>query len=246
MLDVALVLAGNKYTTDYVVQKRKQLDEHSSVPVRLSVLTDNPIQISNLGLRDTRCLLLPNWNLAGPRQLWWYKLSLFSSTYMWQTRSVLYMDLDTIIVGDIAKFWDYEPHRFAICQDFNRAWFPDYPVSNSSVMRFDPTKHVDMYTEFSKNMQQHMRQYRGDQDFITKWFEDKDKVWWPKYWTQSYKWEILHGGSRHGGTTIRYPDDYYKPYMEYEIPNDCSIVVFHGKPDPYDTDFGKKRLTVPI
>jgi hypothetical protein len=54
----------------------------------------------------------------------------------------------------------------------------------------------------------------------------------------SYKWEILHGGTKHGGTTVTYPNDYFQPDIEWLDPQDCSIVVFHGNPDPWETHFG--------
>ena len=60
----------------------------------------------------------------------------------------------------------------------------------------------------------------------------------------SYKWEILHGGTRVGGPDVKYPEDYLQPNEKHVVPKDCSIVVFHGTPDPYETNFGKKRLTV--
>ena len=152
---------------------------------------------------------------------------------------VLYLDLDTILIGDIAKFWDYKPGKFCICQDFNRKFIRDYPVSNSSVVRFNPKDHTAIYDYFEKNQHAVMKQFRGDQDYITWWFKEREKHWWVEDWAMSYKWEILHGGTKHGGTDIRHPNDYLQPDKEWIIPDNCSIVVFHGKPDPMDTYFGK-------
>ena len=60
----------------------------------------------------------------------------------------------------------------------------------------------------------------------------------------SYKWEIQHGGSVVGGTTLNYPDDYIQPEEKDVVPDKCSIVVFHGNPDPYDTEFGKSMISL--
>jgi len=240
MKDVAVVFAGEKFTEKHLWQKRQQLDKHCSIPTRLTVLTDNPARVMGLGLRDTRAVLLPNWHLHGPRQLWWYKCFLFaeSDQFKWYG-DVLYLDLDTILVNDIAKFWDYEPGKFCICQDFNRCFIKDYPVSNSSVIRFTPGDHTGIHEYFEQNQNSIIKKFRGDQDYITWWFKEQpNRVWWPRDWAMSYKWEILHGGSKHGGTDIRYPDDYYQPDQEWIMPKDCSIVVFHGKPDPWNTHFG--------
>jgi len=239
MKDVAIVFAGTKFSTDHIVQKRQQLDRHCSVPTRLSVLTDDPAAVVGLGLRDTRAVLLPDWQLS-TRQLWWYKLFVFANNdHIDWYGDVLYLDLDTIIVSDIAHFWTYEPGKFMICQDFNRSFIRDYPVSNSSVMRFTPNEFSQLHTHFVNGHAHFVKQFRGDQDYITWWFKTHTgKEWWPWNWCMSYKWEVLHGGTKHGGTDIVYPRDYLQPDVQWVVPEDCSIVVFHGKPDPWDTQFG--------
>ena len=238
MKDVCIVFVGTKYSTKYVVQKRQQLDTKCSIPTRLTVLTDDPATVMGLGLRDTRAVLVGGaWNFTS-RQLWWHKMFMFNDSIQW-SGDVLYLDLDTIIVNDIAHFWTHEKNSFMICQDFNRKFIPDYPVSNSSVMRFTPGVHSDLYRSFNDDGGRFVQQFRGDQDYITYYFKNNPgKVWWPQNWCMSYKWEILHGGTRHGGTDLRYPSDYLQPDVAYVVPRDCSVVVYHGKPEPYDTQFG--------
>ena len=243
MKDVCIVYAGTKFDTRYIVQKRRQLDHYCSVPTRLTVLTDDPATVVGLGLRDTRAVLLPDWPLSG-RELWWFKVYMFASRdYIDWYGPVLYLDLDTVIVGDIAHFWTHEPQSFMILQDFNRAFISDYPVSNSSVMRFDPDQHHEIHRNFDQNWHAVIRQFRGDQDYLTNWFKTHEGMqWWPREWCMSYKWEILHGGSKHGGQTVRYPEDYYQPEVDWIVPEQCSVVVFHGKPMLYDTHFGMTRV----
>tara|TARA_B100002019_G_scaffold291599_1_gene312227 strand:+ start:3548 stop:4261 length:714 start_codon:yes stop_codon:yes gene_type:complete len=236
MKEVALVCAGDKFDPNvHVKQIYANLHEYCT-DFRLTVFTDQDI-----GLPGVRTIPLPDWNLSA-RQLWWYKLYIHAE-HTW-TGPILYLDLDTIIVNSIDKFWDWEPGKYAICQDFNRQFIETYPVSNSSVMRFDPGSTRDMYSHFISDIPKHLRQFRGDQDYVTDWFKHRPgKSWWPREWAMSYKWEIKHGGTRVGGLDVKYPDDYLQPDQEEVVPDACSIVVFHGKPDPYDTFFGKKRLT---
>ena len=54
----------------------------------------------------------------------------------------------------------------------------------------------------------------------------------------SYKWEIVHGGSRRGGPDLEHPRDYYQPDVPWVIPTDCCVVVFHGQPMMSETEFG--------
>jgi len=242
MKDICVVFAGTKFQTKHIIQKRQQLDKYCSVPTRLTVLTDDPATVAGLGLRDTRAVLLPYWNLT-PKQRWWFKVFMFANIqHIDWYGDVVYLDLDSIIVGDIAHFWLYEPGKFAICQDFNRSFIRDYPVSNSSVMRFTPGQFSEIHKYFEANYPAIVRQFRGDQDYITWWFKTHEGlVWWPWNWCMSYKWEILHGGSRHGGTEVKHPQDYLQPDEEWVIPEDCSVVVFHGNPDPYETHFGNMK-----
>ena len=235
MQEIAVVLAGDKFDPNvHVKQIYKRLHRYCT-DFRLTVFTDQQINID-----EVRTIPLPQWDLT-PRGLWWYKIYMFGP-HSW-TGPVLYMDLDTILIGNIDKFWDYEPNKFCICQDFNRQFIDTYPVSNSSVIRFDPAKYTDIYNTFVENPQKIIRQYRGDQDYITAYFKERnDKQWWPKEWAMSYKWEIKHGGTRVGGLDVKYPDDYIQPDLPEVIPEPCSIVVFHGKPDPYETEFGKRYL----
>ena len=241
MKDVCIVFAGDKFTDKHIRQKRQQLDVYCSVPTRLTVLTDDPARVMGLGLRDTRAVLLPDdWHFTD-RQRWWYKVFMFSNTIDW-FGDVLYLDLDTIIVREIEHLWTHEQGKFMICQDFNRRFILDYPVSNSSVIRFPPNEYHAICEHFEKNLKQIVKQFRGDQDYITYWFKHHTgKQWWPANWCMSYKWEILHGGTRHGSPKITYPQDYLQPDEEWVIPVDCSIVVFHGSPDPYDTHFGNQH-----
>lgn len=237
MKEVCIVYAGTKFSTDYVVQKRRQLDKYCTKATRLTVLTDDPAAIVGLGLRDTRAVLLPNWQLTG-RQLWWYKVYMFSRAIDWMG-PVLYVDLDTIIIADIVHLYKYEQASFMILQDFNRAFIDTYPISNSSVMRFDPRDHHDICEYFEDNREQIIRKFRGDQDYLTDWFKRiGGSAWWPRQWCMSYKWEIVHGGSRRGGPDLEHPRDYYQPDVPWVIPTDCCVVVFHGQPMMSETEFG--------
>ena len=82
------------------------------------------------------------------------------------TGTVLYFDLDVIITGPVDKFVDYHTDKFAICQDFNRKFIRDYPVSNSSVIRFPVNEYNAICEHFNSNWQQLTRQFRGDQDLV--------------------------------------------------------------------------------
>ena len=240
--EVVLVLAGEKFNPAlHVKQIYYKLKQHC-IDSRLTVLTDSPEAIENWGL-PIRTLRLPDWRLSGPRSLWWYKIEMFNPDISWKG-PVLYMDLDTVIINKLDKFFTWEPNKFCICQDFNRAFARDYPVSNSSVIRFEPRNQdtVSLYKLFANNRDHWIKQFRGDQDYITHYWKDRPGMcWWPREWAMSWKWELKHGGAHHGRPKIE-AHEYNNLDIPYIIPEDCSIVVFHGYPGPYETDWGEQQL----
>ena len=62
--------------------------------------------------------------------------------------------------------------------------------------------------------------------------EYQDGPVWPREWIMSYKWEI----GLEQGEKKRSPNDLFvkQPYTDrkHGLPDDCSVAVFHGKPNP--------------
>lgn len=238
-INIACVCIGNKYDPElYVSQLYKGVKRNIHSDFNFVVLTDNP-QHPVYQTIPCRTVQAPNWNMQGPRQAWWYKMYLFSE-HMGFNGWVLYFDLDVVIFDDIQKMVDTHNNekQFYICQDFNRYQNPNYAVSNSSVMKWYAPNQYRMYNEYMSDRSANRIRHAGDQNWITDYYnKHPGKQWWPKEWIMSYKWELEKGGLQ-----PRNRGAYNHPDKEYVIPAECSVAVFHGKPDPYDTDFGKKYL----
>jgi len=241
MIDIACVCVGDRYTPDlYVGQLYQAVKRNVTLPYTFNVLTDDP---TNTFYKTIECRIIPVQKLS-TNKLWWHKIELFNRQNF--SRTVFYLDLDTVIIGNVDKFLNYEIEKFCICQDFNRKWIKDYHVSNSSIMRWHAPNYYDLYENFIANSEKIMRKFHGDQDYITNFFKDRtDLKWWPDTWAMSFKWEIFRGGLIKSGTGLdehqRWPareNFYHNPEQKWILPGDCSIVVFHGIPDPYDTEFG--------
>ena len=246
MLDVACVCAGSEYNPElHVNQLYLAVKQHLGVPFRFNIITDQP-EHPYFATIDCRTIQVPDIEL-GSYKLWWYKTYLFSEHF---TDQVLYFDLDVVILNNLDKFVNHSPTKFCICQDFNRKWIPTYHVSNSSVMSWHAPTYYDIWDNFYKNTESIIRKFTGDQDYITDYFKDRDdRVWWPDSWAMSFKWEIFRGGLLHAGTGLtsdgKWPagkELYTYPDQPWIVPEDCSVVVFHGQPDPWCTDFGKQHL----
>jgi hypothetical protein len=147
---------------------------------------------------------------------------------------VLFMDLDVVIFRNINHFWDFEGDAFIIIQDFNRCRIKDYPVRNSSVMKFNAGQEVHVWNDFKKDPHSVMKKYRGDQDYMTAKFTNGPI--WPKEWVMSYKWEI----GLEPGEKKRSPHDLFvkQAYTnrKHNLPDECSVAVFHGKPNPAEIE----------
>ena len=245
MLDVACVCVGDKYTPElHVKQLYTALHKHLQQPFQFNVITDCP---DHSFYKTIDCRIIPTPDLAiQVYKPWWYKPYLFSKIFKEQ---VLYFDLDVIIVNDIQNFTNYSD-KFCICQDFNRRWIPNYHVSNSSIMQWYAPNYYELWDIFSAQTSDIVKKYLGDQDYITNYFKDRtDLIWWPHNWAMSFKWEIFRGGLLQAGTGLTKdgkwpaePDLYAYPEQPWIIPEDCSVVVFHGQPDPWVTEFGKQHL----
>jgi len=252
MKDVVGVAVGSKYPPEiYVENMWLGLNKYLSKPFCLTIITDDP-QNPYYKTRPIRCVPVPKWPEVEnvPRRYWWYKLFLFSP-YMYLAGDILYLDMDTMIVGNMDKFFEYT-NEFCICQDFNRKWKPAYNICNSSVMRWNTAKHSYIWEQFESNRTAFINKYTGDQDFITACIKNREYTWWPKEWAMSFKWEIYKGGLIQSGTGLdnkgnwpAHDNAYHNPDQPWQLDPNTSVVVFHGRPQPTITDFWKQHSLVP-
>lgn len=237
MIDIACVCIGDKYDAElYITQLYRGIRKNFTGDFNFVVLTDNPAHAVYQTI-PCRVVPAPNWNLQGPRQAWWYKMYLFSE-HMKFDGWVLYFDLDVVVFNSIDKMVNThnDVKSFYICQDFNRYQNPNYAVSNSSVMKWYAPNQYNMYQQYNTDRESGKVRVAGDQNWITEYYnKHTGKVWWPRDWIMSYKWELEKGGLK-----PRDRNSHNAPDQQWVVPDDCCVAVFHGKPDPYDTEFGKK------
>jgi len=220
VIDICAVWMGDGYSEDYPRRLFAGIERHITVPHRKVLITDKQVDFVDVVIQPPK---LP------VTKLWWYKLFLFAQNNG-LADNIFYLDLDVVITGNVDKFISYSD-EFCITQDFNRHLIPKYHVSNSSVMCFDRTKWFHLWDKFTQNVSGITSQHRGDQDFITQELGN-NKVWFPREWAMSWKWEVKGGGitRNRGGNNVEYKLDQH----EWELHKDTSLVVFHGSPDPHE------------
>lgn len=214
---------GNKYSPAYVLNLYNSARARCSIDFNFIVFTDNTDGLAkDLGWQFIK---LPDWGFTSEKA-WWYKLEIFSKHNSILGNN-LYIDLDVVIIDDILPFWEFEPTKFRICRDFNRAFIRNYQNANSSIMAWKDDSMHYLWNSFVKEIKSITQQYRGDQDYINK--QMRNSIFWPDKWAVSWKWEAWRGGKINS-------TDYRKSELKTVIHDDTKILVFHGNPKPHECD----------
>lgn len=159
-LVIACVRAGQLYSFDYVTKLRNMVGRHMTRPYELVCLTDQPDRASGVTFIDTSEIGLDGW---------WQKMILFEP--QWRGRSkIVYLDLDTVIIGDLAPLADV-PGEFAILESPVRRLMKieSYPCAyNSSVMVIGGGQCGFVWTAFDRDSNRFTRVHAryGDQKAI--------------------------------------------------------------------------------
>lgn len=191
----------DEFTKEYVDRLAKQVSDNVTVPHNFYCYTDRVPAGGIYRKLDS--------NLAG----WWAKLTLFGRKEL-RDEPVLYVDLDTIITGNIDHLCRHveENKGFTILRDFYRengygsglmGWNGDYS---------------DIWYNFNMDPMGITSKYggvMGDQWFIETQVKDA-KIWQDKF-----------------------PDEVvsYKVHCQNGLPKEAKIVCFHGKPRPHEVEW---------
>jgi hypothetical protein len=220
-VDCACLIHGNAYDWTYVERLHGMLDRHISDNIRLHVYTEADRLVPDHMVKHP----LIDWGIGGPKKSWWYKMQLFNSdSFM---GPLLYFDLDIVVVKNIDWVFKLPGQDFWTVRDFKYLWRPNHMGINSSIMYWDTKNFNHVWQEFrGKNLQTIMRDYRGDQDYITEKIEDKDRRFFDTERVKSWRWQALDGG--YDFVKRRYQT----PGSGTNINDLTSILIFHGNPKP--------------
>lgn len=228
-VNVICLKYGNRYPALYVNRLFEGVSRNIARPFKFYCCTDNTEGIRS----EVQIIEFPD----NPGiKCWWphvlVKLLLTQKGFGGLSGPTLFLDLDIVITGNIDCFFDYEPGRFCIIHNWasmiKRALGCRPNVGNSSVFRFDSgPKSDEIYQTFIREMHraEDRKQFNTEQAFLT--YAMKNPVWWPNSWVKSFKWNLRP----------LFPLNWI---INPKLPDDCRIVVFHGKPDPDEAAEGYK------
>jgi len=198
MLTIISVLkSGGGYDAKWVERLQRAVARNTTVPHVFKCLSDV----------DVPCVRIPlehNW--PG----WWSKIELFRSGVI--DGPTLYLDLDTVIVGNIDRLTDF-PHDFAIMRNLNMPsmpgsavmWFRKAPHEVYERMRSDPAGSMAQYSDRNGGC------YVGDQAFV---------------------WDTLHRKVKYLSDEVPGLIRSYRRHCMAGVPEGCAVVAFGGSKKP--------------
>ena len=190
---------GDKYPASYVNKLYNMVERNLTIDFEFICITEdtsllNP-SITVLDLEIDHSI---------PKG-WWYKINLFDPDFPIKG-TILFIDLDVVICGDLNRFFELNKSEFVISRNYHKG----HPCKiNSSCFRMETGTYSNVYEDYQKNKTAILKKFAGDQDWIFQVIKDY-KVW-PREWIKSYKWEMTN-----------------------ENNDDTSIAVFHGNPNPHE------------
>jgi len=198
MITVACVFWGDKFSEDYVYNLKSMVERNTTVPHQFVCFSDRELE----GIKTAK--------LISGYQGWWNKMQMFNTDFRLGNR-VVYLDLDTLIVGNIDWLLEYDGMFMGI-EDLGAVNEHQPELKGrlqSGVMAWDYRLNSHLWNRFTSSGES--QRYRGDgeylnhivpkyqRDFIQKKYKGKLK---------SYKYQVYSEG----------------------ITDDLSIICFHGRP----------------
>jgi hypothetical protein len=161
------------------------------------------------------------------------KLTLFKDGFADLEGPTLYLDLDTLIMGPLDRFFDYRPGEFCIIRNwiefYKRLFRTVPPIGNSSCFRFEAGASHEVYEYFLREKDDPAKadQFsRGSQKLQTRAMFHAGKVnWWPRDWVCSFKRQCI-------------PSFPFNLLLAPRPPQGASVVAFHGHPDIPEAQIG--------
>ena len=198
-LIVACVCWGNKYPDSYVKKLQRAVERNLHWPHEFICLSDRKIE----GVR-TKPLIMAE-------EIWWNKVQLFMPQMFRPGARVLYLDLDVVVVGDLASLAAMKFDE-PLAMIFNFGPNRSHCAHNSSVMLWtaeDPRVN-EISAKFTSEVPRHLH---GDQCWI--WRVLREEVAnFPQDYIKSFKYDVRPLGGK--------------------LPMGSRVIVFHGDPKPDD------------
>jgi hypothetical protein len=196
-------------------------------PFTLTCFTDDPA-----GIRpEVNCLPLPELGCTIPPDIpgKWRKTALWGTQLSGMKGVALFVDLDSLIVGNIDDYFTYGSPDDVITA---RNWaHPLQRRGQTSVFRFTIGQHAYMLDNLRADPEGVARKYTWEQLYVTNCVKGGIKFW-PESWTRHFRLHCLPV----------WPLRYFKTPR---FPHGAKILTFPGGPNPPEVAVGLWRSEDP-
>lgn len=104
---------------------------------------------------------------------WWSKIELFRDDLPTENRCI-YFDLDSLLVAGLSELGSWNSDRLCLCPNYHDV-VGGSPAGGpgvvdgfaTPVIAFNPGDYHSLYVGFSQNVGNNIKQFRGDQDYIS-------------------------------------------------------------------------------
>ena len=193
MIVATVLRSGGEYSPAWVWALKRGLNEHMSGDWTFRVLSDLPLN---------------QWRLPLPIDApgWWAKVGLFAPGVFPRDELVVYLDLDTLICGDLSFMRAYEG-RLAVLSDFYRP-----KTMATGVMLFRPGDHTEAVFEA----------FQRDPGGIMSRHTSRSDHWYARHFERPDRIQDLFPGRVCS----------FKVHGRAGVPEGAALVCFHGHPRP--------------
>lgn len=224
VVNVLCIKWGTKYGADYVNRLRSMVARHLQRPHRFVCLTDDAagigpgvevFDIPQVGFADF------DQRLPWTKGHGWLKVTSFARPLYDLSGPTLFIDLDVVIVDDLAPFFEH-PGEFLVIKE----WDKQDDTGNTSVYRYTIGAHADLIAHLAADKDQVLREVRNEQEYVTQSLARQGRLgYWPDAWCRSFKRHCVRKG----------PLQWFLPP---QLPAGAKVIAFHGKPNPPDAIAG--------
>jgi len=219
MRNVICMKWGTKYGPEYVNKLYAMVRRNLSGPVRFVCLTDDPSGV----VEGVECRPIPTLKVSSEKydRAGWRKLAIFSPELSDIEGTVLFLDVDLVIVDSIDPFFDHAPGEFCIIENWTQR---GRNVGNSSVFRYEAGRYGYILEDYERRHVEVVGRWDNEQMYLTA--QASPVRFWPEDWCKSFKHHSIPPGLN---AWFRRPAK----------PEGVRIVVFHGNPKPSDAIAGR-------
>jgi hypothetical protein len=207
-INIVCVKWGTKYGAEYVNRLYAAVQRHTTVETRFHCYTDDAAGLNTNIITHT----LPNSELEG----WWNKMYLFNrDNGLIPGETVFYIDLDTLITGNIDHILQTRSERIVMLRDFYHGIAKSAGEIASGLMMWQHGDYHYLWDRFIRNPQYAIASVRphGDQHYIAK---EIDR--WV-IWQDLFPEEIVS----------------FNVHCRAGLPESAKIICYHGQPNIPDS-----------